>query len=150
MLYNFIGMGVVLSICCILSEHLFLRTPLDGCFCIYIFMWKKKFPSLMFHTVLNSALFFYFQLWTVIITYRRVRFFLWKRFFMFNGSNLRTYLDYSKGTNYLEISLVGSILGKAAVTYMLYFLKPVSVNYLLMRFYFQNCRTAFLWRELQL
>ena len=27
------GMGVLLQICCIFSEHLFLRTPLDGCFC---------------------------------------------------------------------------------------------------------------------
>ena len=25
------GMGVLLEICCIFSEHLFLRTPLDGC-----------------------------------------------------------------------------------------------------------------------
>ena len=29
------GMGVLLEICCIFSEHLFLRTPLDGCFCKY-------------------------------------------------------------------------------------------------------------------
>ena len=27
------SMGVLLQICCIFSEHLFLRTPLDGCFC---------------------------------------------------------------------------------------------------------------------
>ena len=26
------GMGVLLQICCIFSEHLFLRTPLNGCF----------------------------------------------------------------------------------------------------------------------
>ena len=26
------GMGVLLWICCIFSEHLFLRVPLDGCF----------------------------------------------------------------------------------------------------------------------
>ena len=25
-------MGVLLKICCIFSQHLFLRTPLDGCF----------------------------------------------------------------------------------------------------------------------
>ena len=28
------GMGVLLQICCIFSEHLFLRTPLEGCVCI--------------------------------------------------------------------------------------------------------------------
>ena len=27
------GMGVSLEICCIFSEHIFLRTPLEGCFC---------------------------------------------------------------------------------------------------------------------
>ena len=27
------GMGVLRYICCIFSEHLFLRTPLEGCFC---------------------------------------------------------------------------------------------------------------------
>ena len=27
------GMGVLLQICCKFSEHLFLRTRLDGCFC---------------------------------------------------------------------------------------------------------------------
>ena len=27
------GMGVLLQICCIFSEHFFVRTPLDGCFC---------------------------------------------------------------------------------------------------------------------
>ena len=27
------GIGVLLKICCIFSEQLFLRTPLDGCFC---------------------------------------------------------------------------------------------------------------------
>ena len=26
------GMGVLLQICCIFSEHFFLETPLDGCF----------------------------------------------------------------------------------------------------------------------
>ena len=28
-----LGMGVLLYICCIFSEQLFLRTPLGGCFC---------------------------------------------------------------------------------------------------------------------
>ena len=27
------GMGVLLQICCEFSQHLFLRTSLDGCFC---------------------------------------------------------------------------------------------------------------------
>ena len=30
------AMGVLLQIYCILSEHLFLRTSLDGCFCTLI------------------------------------------------------------------------------------------------------------------
>ena len=29
------GMGVLLKICCIFSEHLFLRTPLDSCFWVF-------------------------------------------------------------------------------------------------------------------
>ena len=32
LLSSHFGMSVLLQICCILSEHLFLRTPLDGCF----------------------------------------------------------------------------------------------------------------------
>ena len=32
LLKSHFGMGVLLYICCIFSEHLFLRTPLDGCF----------------------------------------------------------------------------------------------------------------------
>ena len=35
------GMDVLLYICCIFSEHLFVRTPLKGCFLEYIF--KSKF-----------------------------------------------------------------------------------------------------------
>ena len=31
------GIGVFLLVCCIFSEHLFLRTPLKGCFCASIF-----------------------------------------------------------------------------------------------------------------
>ena len=32
LLKSHFGMGILLKICCIFSEHLFLRTPLDGCF----------------------------------------------------------------------------------------------------------------------
>ena len=32
LLKSHFGMGVLLSICCIISEHLFLKTPLEGCF----------------------------------------------------------------------------------------------------------------------
>ena len=28
-------MGVLLQICCIFSEHLFVRIPLGGCFCVF-------------------------------------------------------------------------------------------------------------------
>ena len=37
LLKSHFGMGVLLWICCIFSEHLVLRTPLDGCFWIYNF-----------------------------------------------------------------------------------------------------------------
>ena len=30
-----LDMGFLLYICCLFSEHLFLRTPLDDCFCIF-------------------------------------------------------------------------------------------------------------------
>ena len=30
------GMGVLLKLCCIFSEHFSLRPPLDGCFCILL------------------------------------------------------------------------------------------------------------------
>ena len=33
LLKSHFGMGV--QICCIFSEHLFLRTPLEGCFCLF-------------------------------------------------------------------------------------------------------------------
>ena len=32
LLKSHFGMGVLLQMCCIFSEHLFLRIPLDGCF----------------------------------------------------------------------------------------------------------------------
>ena len=34
-LLQLFGIGVLLSICCIFWEHLFLKTPPDGCFWIY-------------------------------------------------------------------------------------------------------------------
>ena len=34
--------GCSLVICCIFSENLFLRTPLDGCFCIMLFWINKR------------------------------------------------------------------------------------------------------------
>ena len=36
LLKSHFGMGVLLQICCIFSEHLFSRTPQSGCFCISI------------------------------------------------------------------------------------------------------------------
>ena len=36
-------MGVLLQICCIFSEHLFLMTPLDGCFCCIPTLPNKSF-----------------------------------------------------------------------------------------------------------
>ena len=35
-------MGVLLWICCIFSEHLFVRTPLEGCFFMLQVHWKKR------------------------------------------------------------------------------------------------------------
>ena len=29
-----LGMGVILQVCCIFSEHLLTRTPLESCFCL--------------------------------------------------------------------------------------------------------------------
>ena len=39
LLKSHFGMGVLLYICCIFSEHLFLRTPLDGC------LWIKQYNA---------------------------------------------------------------------------------------------------------
>ena len=36
------GMDVLLQICCIFSEHLFLRTPLDGCFWYFLNIFAEK------------------------------------------------------------------------------------------------------------
>ena len=45
------GMGVLVQICCIFSEHLFLRTPLEGCFWADNLLWilgsEKNFPRLV-------------------------------------------------------------------------------------------------------
>ena len=37
------GMGVLIKICCIFSEHLFLKTPLEGCF------WSQPVVRSFFH-----------------------------------------------------------------------------------------------------
>ena len=42
LLKSHFGMGVLLYISCIFSEHLFLRTPPGGCFCIW-FQIKRKY-----------------------------------------------------------------------------------------------------------
>ena len=51
------GMGVLLQICCIFSEHLFLRTPPEGSFCLM----KTKFYLQVHCTPLK----FYFSLWGI-------------------------------------------------------------------------------------
>ena len=70
LLKPYFSMSVLLYICCIFSEHLFLRIPLDSCFChwymsvgsltasVYFFRkegkdffsWKIKLFSLSFFT----------------------------------------------------------------------------------------------------
>ena len=39
------GMGVLLEICCIIPEHLFLGTPLGGCFCRFINQQVVNWPT---------------------------------------------------------------------------------------------------------
>ena len=41
---SYFGIGVLLYICCIFSEHFFLRKPLEGCFCHFEtgIKWKSK------------------------------------------------------------------------------------------------------------
>ena len=41
LLKSYFDMGVLLYICCIFSEHIFLRTPLEGC------LWDKHFQKLL-------------------------------------------------------------------------------------------------------
>ena len=48
LLKSHFGMGVLLYICCIFSEHLFLKTPVDGCFCSV----KKNLPYQNFLAIL--------------------------------------------------------------------------------------------------
>ena len=36
LLKSHFGMGVLLQICSIFSEYLFLRTPLSDCFCLFL------------------------------------------------------------------------------------------------------------------
>ena len=43
LLNSHFDMGVFLWICCIFSEHLFLRTLLDGCFCCIPTLWNQYF-----------------------------------------------------------------------------------------------------------
>ena len=40
LLKSHFGMGIFVQICCIFSEHLFLKTPLEGCFCIMLRLLK--------------------------------------------------------------------------------------------------------------
>ena len=42
LLKSHFDMGVLLWICCIFSEHLFLRTPLDGCYMCYFMLVYQK------------------------------------------------------------------------------------------------------------
>ena len=48
------GMGVLLKICCIFSEHLFFRTPLSGCFCSFF---KCLCDSYLFHGITKEQKF---------------------------------------------------------------------------------------------
>ena len=50
------AMGVLLWICCIFSEHLFVRTPLEGCFFILQVNWKKRLQYRCFLMSFNSFL----------------------------------------------------------------------------------------------
>ena len=43
LLNSHFDMGVLQYICCIFSEHPFLRTPLDGCFCCITSLPNKSF-----------------------------------------------------------------------------------------------------------
>ena len=50
------AMGVLLWICCIFSEHLFVRTPLEGSFFILQVNWKKRLQYRCFLMSFNSFL----------------------------------------------------------------------------------------------
>ena len=46
LLKSHFGMGVVLYICWIFSEHFFIRTPLEGCFWIQVYFDIKQMSLL--------------------------------------------------------------------------------------------------------
>ena len=49
LLKSHFGMGGLLYICCIFSEHLFLRTPVDGCFLMTEVVFYRRQDYLIFH-----------------------------------------------------------------------------------------------------
>ena len=66
-----LGKGVFFLICCIFSKHLFLRTPLNGCFC------NLKWIVLeLFHFSYHS------KLWTLLVPMK------WKSIYFFFSSFL--------------------------------------------------------------
>ena len=48
LLKSHFGMGVLLYICCVYSEHLFLRTPLDSCFWFCLEIWFVTWRNISF------------------------------------------------------------------------------------------------------
>ena len=54
LLKSYFDMGVLLYICCIFSEHIFLRTPLEGC------LWDKYFQKLLVMAAFGFDCFFNF------------------------------------------------------------------------------------------
>ena len=58
-LNSLFDMGVLLQICCIFSEHFFLVTPLDGCFCCIPTLPNKPFIlcESKLHLIHNCCLF---------------------------------------------------------------------------------------------
>ena len=61
LLNSHLGMGVLLWICCIFSEHLFFRTPLGGCFCTMLTQFLQKYKQM--HTCLIYKLLYRLK-WT--------------------------------------------------------------------------------------
>ena len=53
---SYFGMGVLLQICYIFSEHLFLRTPLEDCFCFRSFCIIASFEKTFFLNVLSDPI----------------------------------------------------------------------------------------------
>ena len=59
------GIGVLLWICCIFSEHLFSRTPLDGCFCLkYLWIGGILFLDCCTSSLFHATVFFLYPLKT--------------------------------------------------------------------------------------